>query len=73
MKYSVFIQYDETDNIYIASVPELKGCMAHGRTPSEALKEVSVVCELWLESAREIGKEIPEPSLFSGVEAMAKR
>ena len=39
-KYSVFMYYDEQDQIYVASVPELQGCMAHGETQEEALKEI---------------------------------
>ena len=62
MQYSILIQYDATDNIYIASVPELSGCMAHGRTPEEALQEVSIVCEMWIEEAEKTGKPIPRPA-----------
>lgn len=63
-KYSVFIQYDETDNIFVASIPELPGCMAHGKTKEEALHELDIACELWIETAQEIGREIPKPSLY---------
>ncbi|MCL1987488.1 MAG: type II toxin-antitoxin system HicB family antitoxin [Firmicutes bacterium] len=49
MQYSVIIEYDEIDKIYIASVPELKGCMAHGNTREEAVREVQVAMELYLE------------------------
>ncbi len=63
-KYSVFIQYDETDKIFIASIPELQGCMAHGNTPEEAFREVNIVCDMWIETAKEEGIEIPEPHLY---------
>lgn len=68
-KYSVLIQYDETDQIYIASIPELQGCMAHGKTQEEAFKEVNVVCDMWIETAKEEGIPIPEPALFTDVVA----
>lgn len=66
-EYSVFIQYDPIDKIFVASVPELSGCMAHGETKEEALKEIEVVKDMWIESALEDGEKIPEPSLFDGV------
>ena len=66
-KYSVLIQYDEADRIYIASIPELQGCMAHGKTQEEAFKEVNVVRDMWIETAKEEGLPIPEPALFKDV------
>jgi len=54
--------YDPQDKIYVASIPELQGCMAHGQTREEALKEKEVVENLWLESAKDMKIEIPEPS-----------
>ena len=61
---SVFMQYDPQDEIYVASIPELSGCMAHGETKEEALKEIETAKELWIETALEDGEEIPEPHLF---------
>lgn len=66
-EYSVFMQYDPQDKIYVASVPELQGCMAHGDTREEALKEIEIAESLWLESAKDMNIEIPEPSLFNSV------
>ena len=63
LQYSVLIQYDDRDNIYVARIPELSGCMAHGDTPEDAIKEIQVALELWLEVAEEDGLEIPEPVL----------
>jgi predicted RNase H-like HicB family nuclease len=60
-KYSINIQYDNIDNIYVASVPELEGCMAHGNTREEAMKEIQVAMQLWLEVAEECGDLIPQP------------
>lgn len=64
-QYSVYIQYDTTDQIYVASIPELKGCMAHGATKELALKELEKACLLWLDTAQDLGLNIPEPILFS--------
>ncbi len=66
-KYSVLIQYDAIDNIYVASIPELQGCMAHGVTQEEAFREVNIVRDMWIETAKEEGLPIPEPSLFNDV------
>jgi len=63
-KYSIIIQYCKIDNIYVASIPELRGCMAHGKTQAEALKEINIAMELWLECAKEVGEPIPEPMLY---------
>lgn len=46
-------------------MPDLTGCTADGKTPEEALKEIEIAKELWIETALEEGKKIPEPHLFS--------
>ena len=63
LRYSILIQYDSTDNIFVASVPELEGCMAHGHTHEEAMEEIMVAMKLWLEVAKEHGDAIPEPMM----------
>ena len=60
-QYEVIIYYSYEDEAYIAEVPELPGCMADGATKYEALKNVGVVVEEWLETAKELGREIPQP------------
>lgn len=60
-KYEIIIYWNTTDNVFVAEMPELKGCIAHGDTPDEALKEINVVAEEWLAMAREKGRQIPEP------------
>ena len=60
-KYEVIIYWSKVDEVFIAEMPELQGCMAHGDTPDEALKEVSIMAEEWLELAREEGWQILEP------------
>ncbi len=64
-KYSVYIQYDADDEIFVACIPEFPGCMAHGKTREDSLREICVAERLWLECAREEGKEIPQPVLLS--------
>lgn len=60
-KYEIVIYWDEQDQIFVAEVPELAGCAAHGKTQIEAVKNINEAVELWLETAREFGDEIPEP------------
>lgn len=60
-KYERIIFWSEEDQRWIVDVPELPGCMADGATPAEALENAeTIICE-WLETAREIGRDIPEP------------
>lgn len=61
------ISWSEEDQVYIVSVPELPGCMADGKTPMEAVTQAQVAIELWIETAKEDGEEIPEPHLFKDV------
>lgn len=60
----MILSWSEEDQSYIVSVPELPGCMADGKTPEEAVKEAEVVIDMWIETAKELGREIPEPSLL---------
>jgi predicted RNase H-like HicB family nuclease len=60
-KYAIEIFYSEEDEGYIAVVPELPGCSAFGETPEEALREIKVAIELWIETAKKEGREIPKP------------
>jgi predicted RNase H-like HicB family nuclease len=59
--YAIEIFYSEEDEGFIAVVPELPGCSAFGDTEERALKEVKIAMQLWLETAKEIGREIPTP------------
>jgi len=59
--YHINIFYSEEDEAYIADIPDLKYCSAHGATPQEALTQVLVAKEAWLEVARAEGLPIPEP------------
>ena len=56
------IYWSDDDNKFIAEVPELPGCMADGRTPEEALRNSGIIISEWIETAKLLGREIPEPS-----------
>ena len=60
-KYEIIIYWSEEDRAFIAEVPELPGCAADGATCREALAHVEVIIQEWIETARELGRPIPEP------------
>jgi predicted RNase H-like HicB family nuclease len=60
-KYAIEIFFSEEDKGYIAIVPELSGCSAFGKTEEEALEEIKIAMELWLETAEKEGKKLPKP------------
>jgi predicted RNase H-like HicB family nuclease len=62
MYYSIIIEYDVVDEIFVARIPELRGCMAHGTTREEAMAQVYEAMELQLEVMEEKGQIIPEPA-----------
>lgn len=55
MKYVIILYWSEDDEAYIAEVPELSGCMADGPTAAEALHNVELIAQEWIETARELG------------------
>jgi predicted RNase H-like HicB family nuclease len=59
--YHINVFWSADDDCWIADVPDLRPCSAHGETPSEALTEAEVAIDLWLETARERNLAIPEP------------
>jgi predicted RNase H-like HicB family nuclease len=61
IKYEVILYWSAEDNEFIAEVPELPGCMADGATYREALENVEQIAQEWIETARELGREIPVP------------
>ena len=61
MQYSIVIQYDAEDEIYVASVPELQGCMAHGETREKAMQEILVAMQLQIEVMLDKGMPVPKP------------
>jgi len=60
-RYEVIIFWSDEDDAFVADVPELPGCMAHGSTHEEALRNAQEAMALWLESAIELGRSIPHP------------
>lgn len=59
--YHVNVFYSDEDQGYIADIPDLRHCSAFGQTPVEALREVEKAKEVWLETARELGRRVPKP------------
>jgi predicted RNase H-like HicB family nuclease len=60
-RYGIIIYWSAEDNSYIAEVPELPGCMADGASYQEAVANAEVIIQEWIQTAREIGRSIPEP------------
>ena len=60
-KYEMVIYWSPEDQAYIVEVPELAGCMADGSTYAEAVANAEVIIGEWIETAKELGREIPEP------------
>jgi len=60
-KYEVIVWWNEKDQSFIVEAPELPGCMSDGETYEEALKNIKLIISEWVETAKELGREIPEP------------
>lgn len=60
-KYEIILYWSAEDGAFIAEVPELAGCAADGATRQEALAKAEIVIGEWIETARELGRPIPEP------------
>jgi predicted RNase H-like HicB family nuclease len=61
MKYEVIIYWSDEDEAFVAEVQELPGCMADGATYEEAVRNVRTVMQEWIDTARELGRPVPEP------------
>ncbi len=59
--YEIIIYWSEDDKAFLAEVPELTGCMADGASQEDALKNIKVIMEEWLETAKSLGRSIPTP------------
>ena len=59
-RYGIILYWSEEDNLYIAEVPELKGCFADGKTRAEAISNAETIISEWLELAKEDGIAIPK-------------
>ncbi len=60
-KYELIVYWSAEDRAFIADVPELPVCSAHGTTPSEAVAQAQEAIALWIETAREFGDIVPDP------------
>ncbi len=61
--FSMNIQWDEDDQIFIVTVPELPGCRTHGRTYEEAVRQGQDAIESWIMVAKELGRPVPSPKV----------
>ncbi|MGE5443710.1 MAG: type II toxin-antitoxin system HicB family antitoxin [Ignavibacteriales bacterium] len=60
-KYEIILYWSDEDQVFVAEVPELPGCMAHGNTQEVALTNVKEAIQLWIDTANEFGDTVPEP------------
>ena len=60
-KYEIILYWSNADDAFVAEVPELPGCTAHGDSQETALKNVNQAMKLWIDMAKEFGDPIPEP------------
>jgi predicted RNase H-like HicB family nuclease len=60
-RYTIVVFWSEEDRAWVADVPDLKSCSAFGSTPEEAVAEVHVAMDAWLDAARDAGLKIPKP------------
>lgn len=61
LKYEIILYWSNEDKVFVAEVPELPGCMAHGDTQEAALANVKEAIQLWIDTAKEFGDPVPEP------------
>ena len=59
--FEIILYWSDEDQAVIAMVPELPGCAADGKTYEEALSNVRLIIDEWLETARQLGREVPKP------------
>ena len=60
-KYEIILYWSNEDRAFVAEVPELPGCMAHSDTEEAALRNVKEAMDLWIDTARDLGRAVPEP------------
>ncbi|BAY32439.1 hypothetical protein NIES37_07370 [Tolypothrix tenuis PCC 7101] len=61
LRYEIILYWSKEDQAFIAEVPELPGCAADGQTYQEALKNTEIIMKEWVETAKKLGRTIPEP------------
>jgi predicted RNase H-like HicB family nuclease len=62
LRYEINLYWSEEDQLFIAEVPDLPGCAADGETYQEALQNIEIIMQEWIETAQELGRKIPEPT-----------
>lgn len=60
-KFEIILYWSRGDQTFVAEVPELPGCMAHGDSQEAALRQVKEAIQLWIDTAREFGEPVPKP------------
>ena len=60
-KYEMVIYWSDDDGTFVVDIPELPGCMADGRTYREAAANAEIIIQEWVATARDLGREIPQP------------
>lgn len=61
LKYAIILYWSNADDAFVAEVPELPGCTAHGDSQEHALKNINHAIAIWLDTAKEAGDPVPEP------------
>ena len=61
LRYEIILYWSQEDQAFIAEVPELPGCAADGETYQEALRNIEIIMQEWIETAQELGRYIPQP------------
>ena len=61
LRYQIVLYWSDVDGAFLAQVPELPGCLSDGETRTEALENVEDAIRAWVETARELGREVPQP------------
>jgi predicted RNase H-like HicB family nuclease len=61
MKYELIIYWSNEDDCFVVEVPELSGCFADGKTYAQAVSNAEIIIQEWIETAKELGREIPQP------------
>jgi predicted RNase H-like HicB family nuclease len=61
IKYELIIYWSDEDDCFIVEVPELAGCMADGKTYTEAVTNAEIIIQEWIETAKDLGRQIPQP------------
>ncbi len=69
LHYSLVIEWDPQDNIYVVTVPELTGCATHGHTYDEAIHQAQDAIASWIDAATQVGVPIPAPRVYAPASA----